>query len=117
VKIPNSALVVSPDGKSATLSVKNAAVIDNFQFFGPSPVPATVSFTIKWEATGKATHFEPGSSDPLDPTNFDGHLYKNVTATGRFSGKEIGFSFRSDLTTSEGGFAELGRERNGAFIP
>jgi hypothetical protein len=110
-------LVVSPDGKSATLHVKNAAVIDSFQFFGPNPVPATVSFNIKWVATGKTTHFVPGSSDPTDPTNFDGHFYKHVVATGRLSGKELGFSFKSDLTTSEGAFAELGTERNGAFLP
>jgi hypothetical protein len=38
-------------------------------------------------------------------------------STGSFGGAEFGFSFRSDTGAStDRGFAELGRERNGVFL-
>jgi len=114
--IPSGDLVVSPDSKSATLTVTNQAVVDNFTFLGSNSVAATVSFQIEWVAAGTARHFVPGSPDPTDPSNFFGDLYQNTTATGSFSGSESGFSFKSDPGASSAAvFAEIGMERNGSF--
>ena len=101
----------------ATLSMTNVPVVDSFEFLGPNEVPATVSFQVTWAATGEATHYTPGSSDPADPSNFEGDFYLQTTATGSFSGSESGFTFQSDPgATSAGVFAEMGKERNGTFL-
>jgi len=58
-----------------------------------------------------------GSSVPAtDPAAFRGRLFR-ARAVGRFSGIELGFAFMSQgQATSDRGFAELGRERNGSFL-
>jgi hypothetical protein len=117
LKIPSEDLVVSADGKTATLTVVDQPVIDSFEFLGQNSVPATVSFSITWTATGTARHLTPGSPEPTDPSNFAGDIYFRTVATGSFSGSEEGFRFRSDPgATSEGVFAEMGREGNGSFL-
>ena len=117
LKIPRSDLVVSPDGKTTTLTVVDQPVIDSFEFLGQNSVPATVSFSITWTATGKSRHLTPGSPDPTDPSNFAGDIYFRTVATGSFSGSEEGFRFQSDPgASSEGVFAEMGMERNGSFL-
>jgi len=78
-------------------------------------MPGTVSFTVTWTAHGTATHYEPGSPDPTDPTNFRGTFFQQATATGSFSGQEAGFTFSSDPGPAST-FAELGKESNGSFI-
>ena len=92
-------------------------VIDSFEFLGENPIPATVSFDMTWTGSGRRYHFKPQSSDPTDPTAFDGKFRLGV-ATGTFSGSNAdGFSFTSDPgATSEGLFAEIGIERNGSFL-
>jgi hypothetical protein len=92
-------------------------VVDSFQFLGENSVPATVSFDLTWTASGPRHHYKPGSSDPTDPTFFDGK-FRGAEVTGSFSGSNAdGFTFTSDPgVTAEGSFAELGTERNGSFI-
>src|SRR3712207_8381174 len=58
---------MSQDGRRALLAAKDVPVIDTFQFAGPFLVPATVSFTVKWEATG--TPEELGSGKAVPPTD------------------------------------------------
>jgi hypothetical protein len=75
-----------------------------------------VSFRIRWEATGPAQNLGSGSSVPAtDPAAFLGE-FAPARAEATISGTELGFAFRSDSASSDRGFAELGRERNGVFL-
>jgi len=97
--------------------MEDVQIVDSFQFLGENSVPATVSFDLTWTASGRRHHYKPGSSDPTDPTFFDGK-FRNAAVTGAFSGSNAdGFTFTSDPgVTVEGSFAELGTESNGSFI-
>jgi len=112
VQVPDDALEI--EGQTAELHVEHASVIDDFQFFAPGGVPATVSIHMTWTASGPVQDFEPQSTDPTDPTNFDGE-FRPAVATGKFSGSELGYSFTA-TASSEGIFAEMGREQNGLFL-
>lgn len=89
--------------------------MDSFVFLGETEVPATVSFDITWAASGDLRHLRPGSSDPTDLTNVFGE-FRLATAVGSFSGSTQDFSFEATGASSEGVFAEMGRERNGFFL-
>ena len=53
---------------------------------------------------------------PTDPAAFTATLAP-ARADATFAGEELGFSFTSDPgASSDRGFAEFGRERNGAFL-
>ena len=94
------------------------AVIDTFQFFGPSDTPALVDFHVEWEASGPAVARGSGAAVPAtDPRAFLGDIAPAIS-TGAFSGEEIGFAFESDrgASSSPRGYAQLGRERNGVFL-
>ena len=112
VQVPDSALTL--EGLTAKLHVANANVIDDFQFFAPGGVPATVSYDITWTASGSVQQFRSQSSDPMDPSNFAAQ-FRPATATISFSGSEAGFSVKG-TGSSEGVFAEMGTERNGFFL-
>jgi len=107
---------VSGDGREATLVARDLPVIDSFQFGGPDMVPASVSFTITWEAVGKRRLRGKGSTvPPTDPAAFLGH-FARARSRARFSGSALGFSFRSGEATTDDGYAEMGTERNGLFL-
>ncbi len=112
VQIPDDALKV--EGLTAKLHVVNAPVIDDFQFFAPGGVAATVSYDITWTASGAVQHFQPQSSDPMDPSNFAAE-FRSAVATISFTGTEAGFTV-TGTGTSDGIFAEMGTERNGSFL-
>lgn len=112
VQVPDDALEI--EDQTAELNVEHASVIDDFQFFAPGGVPATVSIHMTWTASGAVEHFQPQSSDPTDPTNFAAE-FRPAIATSKFSGSELGFSFTANAS-SEGIFAEMGHERNGLFL-
>jgi hypothetical protein len=104
--------------RRAVLHVRNLPVIDSFQFFGPNDTPALVDFHVEWEATGPAARRGLGTAvGPTDPAAFLGDFAPAVS-TGSFSGDEIGFEFASSrgVSTSPRGYAQLGTERNGAFL-
>jgi hypothetical protein len=96
---------------------KDVPVIDTFQFGGSFLVPATVSFEVKWEATGPSRKLGSGKAvRPKSPAAFLG-TFAPALSTGRFSGVELGFSFVSKPgANSERGYAEIGTERNGVFL-
>lgn len=109
---------MSRDGRRALLRVRDLHVLDSFQFFGPNQTPATLSYRVDWTATEPFTDRGRGAAvDPTDPAAFLGRL-ATARSTCTFSASEWGFSARSDgaLDTARGGFAELGRERNGIFL-
>jgi hypothetical protein len=125
VRVPDSALKVSRNLKKASLHVVNASVVDDLQIFGGANIPSTVSFDITWIGGGPRRHYKPGSTDPTDPTNFNGK-FRLAVATGTFSGSNAeGFSFTTVGTASSAevssvfgipGFAEMGIEQNGSFL-
>jgi hypothetical protein len=115
VELPGDAFTVSHDGRRATLEAKDVCVLDSFQFGGPTNVPASVSFKIRWEATGRFESRGKGSAVPAtDPAAFLGR-FADARSTGSFSGSQVGFSFKGRGDTDDT-FAELGPERNGAFL-
>jgi hypothetical protein len=93
-------------------------VLDSFVFFGgPGPVPATVSLTVHWKATGEFVQRGSGKKvAPTDRAAFKGR-FARARSTGRFSGVELGFSFETiGKATTSRGYALIGRERNGSFL-
>jgi hypothetical protein len=116
VELPASAFRVSDGGRRATLEAEDVAVVDSFQFLGQNNVAATVSFEVEWRATGPFRRRGSGREvPPTDPAAFLGRLAR-ARSVGSFSGSQVGFSFTARGDTDRG-FAELGRERNGVFLP
>jgi hypothetical protein len=115
VQLPRDAFTVSHDGRRASLEAEDVCVLDSFQFLGPTSVAASVSFTVRWEATGRRERRGRGSAVPAtDPAAFLGR-FAPARATGVFSGSEVGFGFHGRGDTDDT-FAELGPERNGVFL-
>lgn len=113
VRVPDDALTIR--GWTARLHLEHQPVVDSFVFLGPDEVPATISCDVTWTGGGEMMHFRPGSTDPTDPSNFAGH-FRLAVAGGSFSGSETNFAFEAAGASSQGLFAELGRERNGFFL-
>jgi hypothetical protein len=106
------------NNRRAVLHVRNLAVIDTFQFFGPSDTPALVEFRVEWTAVGPPVSVGMGTAvEPTDSRAFIGEIAPAVS-TISFSGEEIGFEFESNgrASTSPQGWAQIGTERNGAFL-
>jgi hypothetical protein len=115
VQLPGDAFKVSHDGRRATLEAKDVCVLDSFQFLGPNSIAASVSFKVRWQATGPPERRGSGTAvPPTDPAAFLGR-FAAARATGSFSGSEVGFSFTGRGDTDDT-FAELGPERNGVFL-
>jgi hypothetical protein len=117
IQLPEDALTISKDGKTAVLTGKNIPVVDSFEFGGQNIVPATASFEIKWTASGASVARGSGSAvDPKDQAAFSGN-FSPAKATGTFSGKEAGFTFTSKPgANTDDSFATIGKERNGTFL-
>jgi hypothetical protein len=118
VHLPNDAFTINDDGTRAHLSADDVPLIDQFVFLGPNTVPATVSLRVKWGATGPRVKRGKGKTvAPTDSAAFLGE-FAFAQSTASFSGSELGFSFKTNPGASSGtaGFAELGTERNGAFL-
>src|SRR5207237_1837144 len=96
------------------MHLEHVPLVDSFVFLGPDAVPATVDLDVTWRADGGVEHFRPGSSDPLDPTNFAAE-FRPALATGSFAGESRGLEF-SGNASSDGIFGEMGHERNGVFV-
>jgi hypothetical protein len=117
VELPDDALEVGRGGLRATLEGRDVSVVDTFQFFRPDTVPATLHFEVRWDATGPRVARGAGTTvSPTDPAAFVGR-FADALSTGRFSGSQLGFSFRGSGSSANGGFAEMGEERNGRFLP
>jgi hypothetical protein len=108
-------LHISRDGRRAVLEMRDVPVLDSFQFFGPNQVPATVSFRIEWRASGPFAEHGAGASVPeTDPAAFLGEIAPARSSISS-SGEEWGFAFSGEAGT-EGGWAQVGRTRNGVFL-
>lgn len=115
--LQDDALHVSDDGRRAVLDVEDIQVIENYRVFGPNSTPAALSFHIEWQATDPfVDRGKDGMVPPTDPAAFLAR-FAVARSTAEFEVSEFGFSFRSDPGVStDQGFAEMGRERNGFFL-
>lgn len=117
VPLDKRAVRVSRDARRAVLRARDVPVIDSFQFLGQNQIPASVSFHVEWRATDEFVERGSGTDvPPTDPAAFQAR-FAVATSIASFEGSEFGFGFRSDPgASSDRGFAEMGRERNGAFL-
>jgi hypothetical protein len=136
VKVPDSAVQISPDGDILTIHLENVPVVDAFRF--PPPVPANfapdevnispyqlnrarASFDITYTKTsGTARRIRPATDDPLSPLNWAGKMW-DATNSGSFSVAYDDGTFSASGTFSSGSgpsqnFGEMGTERNGFFV-
>jgi hypothetical protein len=115
--LDDDALDVSHDGRQAVLNVEDIQVIESYRLFGPNSTPATLRFHIEWQATGRfVNRGQDATVAPTDPAAFLAR-FAVANSTAEFEVSEFGFSFKSDPGVStDQGFAEMGRERNGAFL-
>ena len=132
VKVPDSAVQISPDGYTLTIHLENVPVVDAFSF--PPPVPsnfaadevdispyqlirARASFDITYTKTkGTERRIRPATDDPLSPLNWAGKMW-DATNSGSFSvAYDDGTFSASGTFDSSGNFGEMGTERNGFFV-
>jgi hypothetical protein len=108
---------VSRRRNRARLHLRDLPLIETFTFFGASDTPAVLSMTIDWEALDDPVDLGSGETvPPTDPAAFLGRFAK-ARSTAHFSGRQLGFSFRSDPeASSDDGYAEIGTERNSVFL-
>ena len=75
-----------------------------------------VSFQGARSAAGAGASGKGSSVPANDPAAFLGR-FAPARSTARFSGFQLGFSFRSNAgVSSDRGYAQLGPERNGVFL-
>ena len=103
--------------KYARLHLHNFPLIDTFTFFGPHDTQAVLSMTIEWEALEKRVALGSGKEvPPTDSAAFRGRFPGEVHSA--LLSRQLGFSFESDPGVStDKGYAEIGKERNGIFLP
>jgi len=133
VKVPDSAVQISPDGNTLTITLENVPVVDAFTF--PPSVPshfaadevdispydlirARASFEITYmkKKGTEPRRIRPATDDPLSPLNWAGKMW-NATNFGKFSvAYDDGTFSASGTFDSSGNFGEMGTERNGFFV-
>jgi hypothetical protein len=113
IPVPQGGLVISPDGKTATIEITNVVVRDEPKFPALNAVstPATMSFKMVVQATDQKVVYD----DPLKQFRVDGYL-----ATAQLEAEvdvpSLDFSWKSDpLATSRANFAVIGNEVNGRY--
>ena len=76
-----------------------------------------VDFRVDWFATRPAVERGLGDTVPPDDPRAWSGLIARAESIGSFSGEELGFTFKAkDASTAPQGYAQLGEERNGAFL-
>jgi hypothetical protein len=81
-------------------------------------VPSTVSFSVEWDATNPSQLLGSDRAvPPTDPAAFLG-MIAPARSIGHFSGAELGCSFSTRrAAATDHGYAQIGTERNGVFLP
>jgi hypothetical protein len=111
--VPDGNLVVSADGRTATLEMKNVAIID--QPTWPSMTaethPAFLDFKLIWKAgTDPVTYENAGQQFRFNGFEASAQLEASVRVPS------IDFAWKSDpLETSKADFAVIGEEANGRY--
>jgi len=114
VPVPAAGVVVSVDGKTVTLEMKDVPVVDQPRWPALDSIatPARMTFKMVWRSTGEPVQYE----NPSQQFRFTGNRAEcqleaevNVPSTG--------FSWKSDpIETSRAGFAVIGDEVNGRYF-
>jgi len=111
--VPSDGLTFSADGKTATLRMTNAPIIDQPRWpaMDAESTPALLDFTLVIASTGDPVKYE----DSARQYRFAGFkATARLEATVRVS--SIDFTFRTDpLETSRCDFAVMGTEVNGKY--
>lgn len=116
MQIPRHAFVTSGRGQDARLILRGLPLVDTFEFGGSLAIPAQVDIDVHWQATGEFIERGQGKeADPTSPAAFTGN-FAEAECTGWVSGVETGFSFETGQLTATDFFAEMGQQRNGAFL-
>lgn len=111
--MPQGGLVVSADGRSATLRLTRVAVIDQPRWpaANADARPALLDMTLTFVATSEPVQID----DPAKQFRFRGWKAKSQLEA-RVSVPSTGFTWRSDpIETSRADFAILGEEVNGKY--
>jgi len=111
--IPDSALRLSDDGRTASVTVKKYRLTDQASFPKPGPTyAAEVDFTITWEAEGPRIPY----SQPVLEFRLDFHRAKaRISYVARVPSR--GMIITSDpIETSDTVFAMIGTESNGSYF-
>jgi hypothetical protein len=113
IPVPKGELVISPDGREATLEMKNIAVVDQPKWPALDAVgmPAVMSFKMTWKATDeKITYDDPQKQFRVEGYRAESQLEAQVEVPS------IAFSWKSDpLSASHANFAIIGDEVNGRY--
>ena len=113
VPVPEGGLIISPDGKTATLEMKDIPVVDQPRWPALDAVgmPAMMSFRMVWKATDEKIMYD----DPQKQFRVEG--YRAISQLeAQVSVPSIGFSWKSDpLSSSRANFAIIGNEVNGRY--
>jgi hypothetical protein len=111
--VPKEGLTISPDGRQATLELKQIAVIDQPKWPAHDALftSAIMSFRVVWKATDEKILID----DKQKHFRFDG--YRAIgQAEAVVEVPSLNFSWRSDpIATSRAAFAIIGNEVNGKY--
>jgi len=113
--VPMGGVAVDLDAGSASLVATGLAQRDFFNIGnalfggGPTPVPASVSFDVRWSGRSSAGRVD-------DATNDFTFTFVEDTATMTWSATSGGATYMS-TGPSTNVFAVIGKERNGSFRP
>jgi hypothetical protein len=113
VPIPKGGLIVSPDGRTATLEMENVTIVDQPRWpaLDSTGRPAIMSFKMVWKATDEQiTYDDPQKQFRVEGYRAAAQLEAHVRVPS------IDFSWKSDpMSTSEAKFAIIGKEVNGRY--
>lgn len=115
--LPDEAFRVRRQGRWARLRAFNVPMPDTFQFANNVSVAAEIDINVTWRATSEPV--TRGKGTDAAPDNLaEAYLgeMSDARCSGTASARETGFSMTTSTLTEEGFFAQLGTERNGAFL-
>ena len=111
--IPDDALTLSADGKSASVEVRDYRVVDQPKFPKPGPdYHASLDFRITWRAEGRLI---PYTQPKLKYSLEFYRAHAQIEYTARIPSRNLVIT-SAPLRTSDSVFAVMGRERNGSFF-
>lgn len=89
---------------------------NTFVFANNVSVSGEIDVDVTWHAVGDSVARGNGTGVASDdPTAMRGE-FAEATCTGRGGGAHTGFSFRTGTLDAGGFYADMGHERNGAFL-
>ena len=116
MSIPSHSFRVRRRGRIARLRLRNLPVPDTFFFGNNVSIAGEIDVDIIWRATSEKVTRGKGTSVPPDDFGAFRGEFRDARCIGWAGGRETGFRFKTGRLTEAGFFAQLGRERNGAFL-